>query len=45
MNLEQVILSQNAKVNSDLETLKADRKYQQDRLTYNILNLQNFNRL
>jgi antitoxin ParD1/3/4 len=34
MNLEQVILSQNAKVNSALETLKANRKYQQDRLIY-----------
>jgi hypothetical protein len=33
MNLEQVILSQSKKVDSALETLKANRRYQQDKLT------------
>jgi hypothetical protein len=33
MNLEQTILSQNKKVDRALETLKANRRYQQDKLT------------
>jgi hypothetical protein len=33
MNLEQAILSQSKKVDSALETLKANRRYQQDKLT------------
>ena len=33
MNLEQVILSQSKKVDSALETLKANRRSQQDHLT------------
>jgi hypothetical protein len=33
MNLEQAILSQNKKVDSALETLRANRRYQQDKLT------------
>ena len=33
MNLEQVILSQSKKVDRALETLRANRRYQQDQLT------------
>jgi hypothetical protein len=33
MNLEQAILSQSKKVDSALETLRANRRYQQDKLT------------
>jgi hypothetical protein len=33
MNIEQTILSQSKKVDSALETLKANRRYQQDKLT------------
>jgi hypothetical protein len=33
MNLEQAILSQSKKVDRALETLKANRRYQQDKLT------------
>jgi hypothetical protein len=33
MNLEQAILSQNKKVDRALETLRANRRYQQDKLT------------
>jgi hypothetical protein len=33
MNLEQAILSQNKKVDRVLETLRANRRYQQDKLT------------
>jgi hypothetical protein len=33
MNLEQAILSQSEKVDSALETLRANRRYQQDKLT------------
>ncbi len=33
MNLEQAILSQSRKVDSALETLRANRRYQQDKLT------------
>jgi hypothetical protein len=33
MNLEQAILSQSKKVDRALETLKANRSYQQDKLT------------
>jgi hypothetical protein len=33
MNLEQPILSQNKKVDRALETLRANRRYQQDKLT------------
>jgi hypothetical protein len=33
MNLEQAILGQSKKVDSALETLKANRRYQQDKLT------------
>jgi hypothetical protein len=33
MNIEQAILSQSKKVDSALETLKANRRYQQDKLT------------
>jgi hypothetical protein len=33
MNIEQAILSQSEKVDRALETLKANRRYQQDQLT------------
>jgi hypothetical protein len=33
MNIEQAILSQSKKVDRALETLKANRRYQQDKLT------------
>jgi hypothetical protein len=33
MNIEQAILSQSEKVDRALETLKANRRYQQDKLT------------
>jgi hypothetical protein len=33
MNLEQAIFSQSKKVDSALETLRANRRYQQDKLT------------
>jgi hypothetical protein len=33
MNLEQAILSQSKKVDRALETLRANRRYQQDKLT------------
>jgi hypothetical protein len=33
MNIEQAILSQSEKVDRVLETLKANRRYQQDQLT------------
>jgi hypothetical protein len=33
MNIEQEILSQSKKVDRALETLKANRRYQQDKLT------------
>jgi predicted transcriptional regulator len=36
MNLEQAILSQSKKVDRALETLKANRKYQQDKLTHGL---------
>jgi hypothetical protein len=36
MNLEQVILSQSAKVDSALETLKANRRYQQNKLVHDL---------
>jgi hypothetical protein len=36
MNLEQVILSQSAKVDSALETLKANRRYQQNKLAHDL---------
>jgi hypothetical protein len=34
MNLEQAMLSQSKKVDSALETLKANRRYQQDKLAF-----------
>jgi hypothetical protein len=33
MNLKQVILSQSTKVDRTLETLRANRRYQQDKLS------------
>jgi hypothetical protein len=33
MNIEQAILSQSKKVDSALETLRVNRRYQQDKLT------------
>lgn len=33
MNLEQAILSQNKNIDRALETLRANRRYQQDKLT------------
>jgi hypothetical protein len=33
MNIEQAILSHSKKVDSALETLRANRRYQQDKLT------------
>jgi hypothetical protein len=36
MNLEQVILSQSEKVDSALETLKANRRYQQNKLAHEL---------
>jgi hypothetical protein len=36
MNLERVILSQSEKVDSALETLKANRRYQQNKLTHDL---------
>jgi hypothetical protein len=36
MNLEQVILSQSKKVDSALATLKANRRYQQDKLAHDL---------
>jgi hypothetical protein len=36
MTLEQAILSQTAKVDSALETLKASRKFQRDKLTHGL---------
>jgi hypothetical protein len=36
MNLERVILSQSEKVDSALETLKANRRYQQNKLAHDL---------
>jgi hypothetical protein len=37
MNIEQAILSQSEKVDRALETLKANRRYQQDKLTVGLV--------
>lgn len=36
MNIEQAILSRRKKVNLLLETLKANRRYQQDKFTFGL---------
>jgi hypothetical protein len=37
MNIEQAILSQSEKVDRALETLKANHRYQQDKLTVGLV--------
>jgi hypothetical protein len=42
MNLEQAILSQIKKVDRALETLRANRKYQQDKLTLGLVRVDRY---
>jgi hypothetical protein len=42
MNLEQAILSQSKKVDRALETLKANRRYQQDQLTLGLKRVERY---
>jgi hypothetical protein len=42
MNIEQAILSQSKKVDRALETLKVNRRYQQDKLTLGLARVERY---